>query len=673
MASEKKPSIYDDRSTIGSSDELDEYGVWVKIEPQDFGAEEAEIPDSSFPDIGGLPDFDTDLIPAGTEGDDPFPDENPSGDASDGDNSLKEDAFTINELEFPDLDFSGDDFGTDAFSENGEKEPAFEPENLPEAEKNDPFGTEDINLPFGDFVGTAGDDLPADSPEAAETLPEFPGEKEKSKNSGDVPGKRAEKPASPGETSPAADLSTRLLMKIADELSSIRNELSNLKQEFRVLRRGEGSAPEPAEEGGHGFFGEEEDDEKISLTGDELDTILSTTDFEGEPSQDAAPEEPEAPEKAEDLPAEDSPLLEELPAGGELFSEEPAPVEDADEPPAREEAPAPESPPEETDDFVFDEDAISLDDISIDLDLNLDAPSLEALNDADKTLQEDAETAEIPFPDTGEFELLPEETGEAAESLPEPEAEELNLDPSEAGELQMLVEKGLEPMTPPPDDTSYLEEDPLAADLLAEPSLDLSGAVIDEPDLSVEIPEEPPEEPDLEHISLDELSMDELTEDIAVHLDMEEMETETESPLSPENEEIVMDIPTEEEKTEEADFSPVIPEGFGGEAEDAAVSLDEEDLEEGINLLEDTAAEPPEDDGSGTEENILEGEDIKEGDQEGGTNSSALPSHLQQELKTVLSYMDQLLESLPEEKIEEFAKSEYFDTYKKLFKELGLA
>jgi hypothetical protein len=34
--------------------------------------------------------------------------------------------------------------------------------------------------------------------------------------------------------------------------------------------------------------------------------------------------------------------------------------------------------------------------------------------------------------------------------------------------------------------------------------------------------------------------------------------------------------------------------------------------------------------------------------------------------------MDQLLESLPEEKIEEFASSKYFDTYKKLFSELGL-
>ena len=46
---------------------------------------------------------------------------------------------------------------------------------------------------------------------------------------------------------------------------------------------------------------------------------------------------------------------------------------------------------------------------------------------------------------------------------------------------------------------------------------------------------------------------------------------------------------------------------------------------------------------------------------------------LKSEIKSVLSYMDQLLENLPEDKIEEFAKSEQFDTYKKLFKKLGLA
>ena len=54
------------------------------------------------------------------------------------------------------------------------------------------------------------------------------------------------------------------------------------------------------------------------------------------------------------------------------------------------------------------------------------------------------------------------------------------------------------------------------------------------------------------------------------------------------------------------------------------------------------------------------------------SSGNSIPSHLKEELKTVLFYMDQLLEALPDDKIEEFAQSEYYDTYKKLFKELGL-
>jgi pilus assembly protein FimV len=52
--------------------------------------------------------------------------------------------------------------------------------------------------------------------------------------------------------------------------------------------------------------------------------------------------------------------------------------------------------------------------------------------------------------------------------------------------------------------------------------------------------------------------------------------------------------------------------------------------------------------------------------------SGELPEDIKQELKSVLSYMDHLLESLPEEKIQEFAQSEHFEVYKKLFEELGL-
>ena len=48
MASNKKPSIYSDRSSIGSADELDEYGVWVKSEPKILSS---DIDDSLLPPV----------------------------------------------------------------------------------------------------------------------------------------------------------------------------------------------------------------------------------------------------------------------------------------------------------------------------------------------------------------------------------------------------------------------------------------------------------------------------------------------------------------------------------------------------------------------------------------------------------------------------------------------
>ena len=54
-------------------------------------------------------------------------------------------------------------------------------------------------------------------------------------------------------------------------------------------------------------------------------------------------------------------------------------------------------------------------------------------------------------------------------------------------------------------------------------------------------------------------------------------------------------------------------------------------------------------------------------------SASDIPSDLKQEVKSVLLYMDQLLENLPEDKIIEFARSEQFATYKKLFSDLGLS
>ncbi len=52
---------------------------------------------------------------------------------------------------------------------------------------------------------------------------------------------------------------------------------------------------------------------------------------------------------------------------------------------------------------------------------------------------------------------------------------------------------------------------------------------------------------------------------------------------------------------------------------------------------------------------------------------SNVNTDMQEEIKSVLAYMDRLLESLPEEKISEFAQSEYFGRYKKLFTDLGIS
>ena len=70
----------------------------------------------------------------------------------------------------------------------------------------------------------------------------------------------------------------------------------------------------------------------------------------------------------------------------------------------------------------------------------------------------------------------------------------------------------------------------------------------------------------------------------------------------------------------------------------------------------------------------VEPETLQEVKEEPETKESKdISDNLKSEIKSVLSYMDQLLENLPENKIAEFAQSEQFDTYKKLFKELGLA
>ncbi len=119
----------------------------------------------------------------------------------------------------------------------------------------------------------------------------------------------------------------------------------------------------------------------------------------------------------------------------------------------------------------------------------------------------------------------------------------------------------------------------------------------------------------------------------------------------------------ETEETEETEAEPifdqVMPENDEPVIEETSVTFEEEPM------AVDVAPEAPV-----TEEPIVEKEPVVE---ETKADSNSVNSDLKQDIKSVLLYMDQLLENLPEEKIVEFAKSDEFTTYKKLFSELGLS
>ncbi|MDR2448061.1 MAG: hypothetical protein LBD58_12370, partial [Treponema sp.] len=256
------------------------------------------------------------------------------------------------------------------------------------------------------------------------------------------------------------------------------------------------------------------------------------------------------------------------------------------------------------------------------------------------------------------------------------------------------------------------EADPAAEHELEAEDIDLSDVIIDEPDLSGQLQENPLQEPVLEAIAFDDMPLN-LSDEDHLPVDREtveisEREDTGEEPLEEMPEEEAAEeysvgepIFEEEESTERPVAEEYSAEEFLPKEEEAAA--EEYSVEEPIFEEEESTERPVAEEYSAREaiseeepaESATEKHPVEESLPTGKepTESAAIPaetasgpaasagpvaklnaipSTIQQELKTVLSYMDQLLESLPEEKIEEFAASKYFDTYKKLFSELGL-
>jgi hypothetical protein len=86
----------------------------------------------------------------------------------------------------------------------------------------------------------------------------------------------------------------------------------------------------------------------------------------------------------------------------------------------------------------------------------------------------------------------------------------------------------------------------------------------------------------------------------------------------------------------------------------------EGDLADDVEALQESV------DSAALADEVAEAEEVHE------AGSAGIPDNLKDEIRTVLKYMDHLLEALPDEKIQEFAGSDYFVMYKKLFEDLGL-
>ena len=497
-----------------SNGDIEQYGVWVKAGPVDIGDDEE--PQTQFKM--------EDLEPESEEG-----------------ALTQEEEDLLGSLESEEVETAGDeDFSMDDLPDLGDtdsEDALFENTSLT-AEDEDTHNEEQLNLDQegGDSLDDISDfelDL-ADSHEEEESM------------------------AIPEE-------SASILQKIEKDLLSIKDELTALKNEITSLRGGSPrqDSEEPRDEAESGFF-EEDEDETIALTGDELDNILNTADITEQTGQSTA------------SPEDNDLLLEE----------------------------------EEGDQSIIDREDILVDD-------EAEAP----VEDATMSLGE--ATDELTIEDT--FADVPPVADEATEELVLDEAPEATSDAEDILDL--------------PEEEEIVLED--------------IGEDVEE--INLEEPSEETPEIDLD-LDLGETATDEET---TFELD-EELEL---SPSEQEDLEASKDLLGDTEFADIGDLDET--ELAEMESEAAGTAAEEQSIDEAFDLTDEPLEAP-------TEEMLAEPEqsDLPEMPVEAGAE---LPDDLKSEIRTILKYMDQLLESLPEDKIEEFANSEYFDVYKKLFEELGLA
>ena len=421
----------------------------------------------------------------------------------------------------------------------------------------------------------------------------------------------------------ADNASTAILEKIAAEITNLRSEITNLRTEFNSLKTGstndeildepEQETPIGSEnqEETSGFFNDDNEDETISLSGDELNNILNNANFTTEePTEDNI----SASDETEEIDNSD-----ELLDSNEETEEE---IEVIEEPVVEEVA-------ETQEDTVVNPlgDATELTDSDLD------------------TIDEYEEDSFAEESETSDF---------ADEDLQEPELDELKMD----NDFDENDEDLQEEIDIPKEENAVENEDEYEDESFEEPEtndfIESINAV--DPTISETLTEDRLKY--LEDTFEDDSNITEEVEETPIEPLQEETEEVSEEDTVSETEETIEEDDELEESNEPTE------DVFNSPQWDNEVPSVENVLAEN-DTIEDVAT---------TESDIITEEEVTQVvEKPVATNTTSPTSKIQDDIKSVLVYMDQLLENLPEEKIEEFAKSEHFDTYKKLFSELGIS
>lgn len=501
---------------------------------------------------------------------------------------------------------------------------------------------------------------------------------------------------------PAVSPTEELIRNIAGEIALLRNEISSLRNDFEAFKCGKNTATEdePAQqeeqqETSSGFFADDSGDDTIALSGDELSNIFNTADF----TEESVEAETQITDEDSDngLPSMDfdSETLEEPVIDDDYFQDD-----DADDFPAEIDVPTGIVAQQ---DQIFEEIELEEEDQGTEeIFEEVEAAESEFANDSFDVTEEQLEEYNDGDNTVESFEELTEEsiTEDFVEPALDSFVEEI-AEPEEEVFEEPVVEEIVEEISDEPVETVFKspqwdeleateEAEPVVEELVDEPVVEELIEEVVEP-----VAEETTEEPLVEELIQEPVVEEVIEEPVAEELIDEPVETVFESTQWDEptvdetmgfasntveesafaNDPLIIEEPVdtvtvaEEELLEELAEIPVtdaleeITEAVAIEevAEESAEEVVAEEVEPAVEVVEEVETEPVAE--------VVE-EPVVEVAEETKTNN--LPDDLKQDIKSVLSYMDQLLDNLPEDKIAEFARSEHFELYKKLFTEFGL-